>query len=137
MRSLRNVLPLLLLSLFASGCVMTSFLLRPEQRLLMKNLMKELEDGQNQLKSDAGQDRWDAVARVALEMSRTARRMQSVQPKNAADDFRIRSIELEHDLSLIASEAQRGNADAVREHVKSMSFTCTSCHRKFQKGRPW
>lgn len=137
MRSLRKVLPLLILGLFASGCVMTSLLMRPEQRLLVKNLMKDLDAGQKQIESDLGQNRWEAVARVAEEMSQTAHRLQAVQPKKDVSDFHIRAVELEHDLLLIAREAQRENAEAVRTHAKNMRFTCVSCHRKFQKGRPW
>jgi hypothetical protein len=137
MRGLRTAGLFLGVSLLSTGCVMTSFLLQPEQRLLVKNLMKELDAGQKQLEENFKQGRWDAFVRVAGEMADSARRLQGVQPKKEVEDFRIRSVELEHDLTLMAGEARLQNEQTIRTHLKNMQFTCDSCHRKFKEGRPW
>jgi hypothetical protein len=116
---------------------MTSLMIRPEQRLLVKNLMKDLDAGHRRLQDHVRQGRWDAVERVAEEMAQSARRLAAVQPKKEAEDFHIRSVEMEHDLSLMAREARRQDEASVRTGLRDLQFTCDSCHRKFQKGRPW
>jgi hypothetical protein len=122
---------------FAGGCVTTSLLLQSEQRTLVQRLMKELESGQKQLEQNVENRQWEAARRIADEMLVSARRLQEIQPRKGARDWRLRSMELEHDLSLAIRESLLENAEAVEDQLDYLDFTCASCHRKFWKGRPW
>ena len=121
----------------ASGCAFTSYLLRPEQRTLIKTTMRQLDSEHKQLEQSADQGRWDAVVRISEEMAEKARRLETIEPRKGVGDFQMRSVELEHDLRLIASEAAHQNTEAVETHLKNLQFTCDGCHRKFRYGRPW
>jgi hypothetical protein len=136
-RALRTAGWVLGVSLLTTGCGLTKLLLQPEQRRLVKNQMQMLEAGQKQLEDSLKQGRWDALARISDEMAETARHLETVSPKRDKDDFRIRAIELEHDLTLMSKETRWQDDSSVRTGLKNMQFTCDSCHRKFKHGRPW
>jgi cytochrome c556 len=121
----------------ASGCAFGSYLLRSEQRTLIKTLMRDLDSANKQLEDSADKGRWDAVVRISEEMAEKARRLESIEPREGVGDFQMRSVELEHDLRLIAGEAAHQNSEAVETHLKNLEFTCDGCHRKFKYGRPW
>lgn len=138
MRSPRFVASVsLAVCLAASGCAFSSYLLRPEQQTLIKTLMRQLDSEHKQLEDSADKGRWDAVVRISEEMAVKARRLETIEPRNGVGDFRIRSVELEHDLRLIAGEAVRQDSESVETHLKYLQFTCDGCHRKFKNGRPW
>jgi uncharacterized membrane protein len=136
MRPVR-IAALLGLGILLSGCFLANRLMPPEQRLLVRNLMRNLAQGEKQLAQSVEARRWEAVARLSDEMLGSAQRLQEVRPNKGDEDFRLRAIELEHDLRLLAQEAARGNAEAVQMHVKNLELTCGSCHRKYRNGRPW